>query len=111
MVYGDWENICLGKSRDGKTFVRQLNADGSSALFTEGLGCGTRDPMITLIGDIYHLYYTSSPGDRGAIYCRTSEDLRNWSQAKIVSSGGSAGRGPATSPSKQTYQYIINRDK
>ncbi|MCK4746337.1 MAG: hypothetical protein KAT15_04850, partial [Bacteroidales bacterium] len=93
MVYGDWENICLAKSPDGKNFERQLNPEGVSALFTEGKGCGTRDPMIILIKDTYYLYYTSSPGDRGAIYCRTSEDLRKWSQAKIVSTGGSAGSG------------------
>jgi len=81
MVYGDWENICVARSRDGKTFERQLIQAGKSALFTEGIGCGTRDPMITLFDDTYYLYYTSSPGDRGAIYCRTSEDLVNWSKS------------------------------
>jgi len=28
MFYGDWVNICLAKSPDGKTFARHLNNDG-----------------------------------------------------------------------------------
>jgi hypothetical protein len=94
MVYGDWENICLAKSQDGKTFARQLNLDGLSGMFTEGIGAGTRDPMITVIGNTYYLYYTSSPDEKCAIYCRTSKDLCHWGEARIVSFGGSAGSGP-----------------
>lgn len=93
MVYGDWDNICLAKSQDGKTFARQLNLDGLSGMFTEGNGAGTRDPMIMVIGNTYYLYYTSSPNGKGAIYCRTSKNLCNWSEARIVSSGGTAGNG------------------
>lgn len=93
MVYGDWDNICLAKSQDGKTFARQLNLDGLSGMFTEGPGAGTRDPMIMAIGNTYYLYYTSSPNGKGAIYCRTSKNLCNWSEARIVSSGGTAGNG------------------
>jgi hypothetical protein len=94
LVYGDWENICLAKSQDGKTFARQLNLDGLSGMFSEGMGAGTRDPMITVIGNTYYLYYTSFPDEKCAIYCRTSKDLCHWSETRIVSSGGSAGSGP-----------------
>ncbi len=93
MVYGDWESICLARSRDGKTFARQLNRDGKSGMFNEGLGNNTRDAMITVIGNTYYIYYTANPGQKGAIYCRTSTDLKTWSDSQIVSFGGSNGEG------------------
>ena len=91
LVYGDWENICLSRSSDGKSFDRQVGAEGKTGMFNEGLGNQTRDPMITRFGDSYYLYYTANPGGVGAIYARTSTDLRSWSESKIVSAGGSAG--------------------
>lgn len=97
MVYGDWENICLARSDDGKSFVRQLGDDrdpaktGKAGMFNEGRGTSTRDPMITKIGDLYHVYYTANPGGVGSVYARTSADLRTWSDPVIVSAGGSAG--------------------
>ncbi len=93
MVYGDWESICLARSSDGKTFARQLNRDGKSGMFNEGLGNSTRDAMITVIGNTYHIYYTANPGQKSAIYCRTSNDLKTWSDSQIVSFGGSKGEG------------------
>ena len=36
MFYGDWEHIAMAKSKDGKTFARQLTADGKSGMFGEG---------------------------------------------------------------------------
>lgn len=91
LVYGDWESICLARSADGKTFERQLGGDGNAGMFNEGLGNSTRDPFITHFDGTYYVYYTASPADLGAIYARTSTDLRSWSDSKIVSSGGSAG--------------------
>ena len=93
MVYGDWESICLARSQDGKTFARQINLDGNSGMFNEGWGNQTRDAMITAIGNTYYVYYTANPGQKGAVYCRTSNDLKTWSDSIIVSSGGSAGSG------------------
>jgi len=94
MVYGDWEHICLARSWDGKTFARQLNRDGFSGMFMEGSGASTRDAAIFPVGNTYYLYYTAAPGDKCAIYCRTSHDLHTWSESTIVSSGGSGGTGP-----------------
>jgi hypothetical protein len=97
MVYGDWQNICLARSADGKRFARQLGdgqdaaKQGQAGMFNEGLGNSTRDPMITRVGDLYHVYYTANPGGVGAVYARTSADLRTWSDSVIVSAGGSAG--------------------
>jgi hypothetical protein len=91
LVYGNWESICLACGNDGKAFVRQLNAGGNSDLFNEGLGNQTRDAMITLIEDRYHIYYTANPDKKGAVYCRTSKDLVTWTETRIVSSGGRAG--------------------
>ena len=62
MVYGDWENICLARGQDGKTFARQLGADGRSGMFNEDWENSTRDAMLLAIGDTYYVYYTAKPG-------------------------------------------------
>ena len=94
MLYGDWEHICLATSVDGKTFARQLNANGKSGMFSEGPGSNTRDPMVLPVGKMYHCYYTAYPNRKGAVYCRASENLRTWSDSRMVAFGGSAGTGP-----------------
>jgi len=94
MFYGDWVNICLAESRDGKAFTRVLNDKGLAGLFSEGPDANARDPMVVRIGDLWHCYYTAYPGRKGAVYCRTSLDLRNWGESKIVAFGGRAGTGP-----------------
>jgi hypothetical protein len=43
---------------------------------------------------IYYCYYTAYPNRVGAVYCRTSEDLRQWSESRVVARGGQAGDGP-----------------
>ena len=91
LVYGDWAHICLARSEDGKTFARQLVEGNKSGMFDEGEGNGTRDPFLFEAGGIYYLYYAANPNDLGAIYCRTSKNLRNWSESKMVSFGGRAG--------------------
>jgi len=96
MFYGDWVNICMAISWDGKTFARHLNADGLSGLFSEKPGTSSRDPMIMAHRDLYYIYYTGVPEGKGAIYCRTSADLFTWSESVIVSSGGIGGDGPAS---------------
>lgn len=95
MFYGDWIHICMAWSSDGKTFARLLNPDNLSGLFTEGHRASTRDPMVMAFRNKFYVYYTGVPQDEGAIYCRTSSDLRNWSDSVIVSKGGSGGSGPS----------------
>ena len=95
MLYGDWESICLATSSDGRIFTRHCGPHGRPALFTEGPGANTRDPMVLRIGDLYHCYYTAFPNNQGGVYCRTSSDLRVWSESKVVAFGGSAGTGPS----------------
>lgn len=94
MLYGDWEHICLATSTDGKTFTRQLDAHGRTGVFSEGSGDNTRDPMVLSVGNMYYGYYTANPHRRGAVYCRPSEDLRDWGDSRMVAFGGSAGTGP-----------------
>jgi hypothetical protein len=91
MFYGDWENICMAKGVDGKTFARQLMPNGKSGMFTEGAGNNTRDVMVLRVGKLWHAYYTAFPNGQGADYVRTSKDLRNWSTSRKVAFGGSAG--------------------
>jgi hypothetical protein len=94
MVYGDWEHICSATSSDGKQFTRIVNTDNRASLFGEDAGANTRDPMVIRVGASWHCYYTAHPNGHGAVYCRTSNDLRSWSPSRIVAVGGQAGAGP-----------------
>jgi hypothetical protein len=94
MAYGDWERICLATSEDGKTFERAVQPSGKTGLFTEGENANTRDAMLLQIGDRWHCYYTAYPNNEGAVFCRTSENLRDWSDSIRVAFGGVAGTGP-----------------
>lgn len=97
MLYGGWNSICLAKSSDGKKFDRVINESGTPMLF-QGPMMNTRDAMTLLIGDKYHCYYTghllkSHPDYensklKAAIFCRTSDDLMEWSEPTMVSAGG-----------------------
>jgi hypothetical protein len=95
MVYGDWVNICLAASDDGKNFTRHRGRDDRPQLFSQGPASdNTRDPMVLRIGDRWHCYYTAHPERHGAVYVRTSTDLRQWSEPRIVAARGQAGDGP-----------------
>ena len=83
MFYGDWEHICRAQSTDGRTFTRVLDAANHSAIFDEGGGNNTRDPMVLKIGNTYDAYYTAFPGNVGSVYARTSTDFLTWSASKI----------------------------
>jgi hypothetical protein len=94
MFYGDWENICLATSADGKRFERVVNAAGKTALFGEGPGANTRDPMVLRIDGRWHCYYTAHAEKQGVVFCRTSPDLVRWGESTAVAFGGRAGTGP-----------------
>lgn len=92
MVYGDWQRICLAKSRDGKTFERVLNSRGQPDLFT-GPYENSRDPMMLKVGALWHCYYMGHKKDAehpSAVFCRTSRDLAAWSEPTMVAAGGIA---------------------
>lgn len=108
MFYGDWVNICLAIGWDGKIFARHLNADRLSGLFAEKPGTSTRDPMVMAYHDLYYIYYTGVPAEKGAIFCRTSKDLISWGDSVVVSSGGSAGDGP--SDAECPFVYYLPSD-
>ena len=124
MFYGDWMNICLAISKDGKKFQRQIRQNGKTGMFNEGEGEHARDPMILKVGDRYHCYYTAhstrSPArnHRGVNYCRISCDLRNWSVANIVAEGNAYFKGPYCAecphvvylPESKHY-YLFNTQK
>jgi hypothetical protein len=79
--------ICLMTSRDGKTWHRHRNADGTSRLF---MGPGeTRDPCLIRIDGVWHLYYAGyfdyeKPEEGAGFAVRTSKDLINWSDWRLV---------------------------
>lgn len=96
MFYGDWNRICLAESTDGKTFTRVINEEGNPSLFTGSL-YNARDPMVLKIDDTYYCYYCSHERKddkldhpKAAVFCRTSKDLKQWSDEMVVSNGGSA---------------------
>ncbi|NND31680.1 MAG: hypothetical protein HKN76_03750 [Saprospiraceae bacterium] len=92
MFYGDWNRICLAESTDGKRFNRKL-IGGDPALFGDLKETNTRDAMVIKADGKWICYYVAHPNNDGAIYARTSHDLLQWSESKIVSYGGHVGKG------------------
>ncbi|HAL44334.1 MAG TPA: hypothetical protein DCP47_00185 [Phycisphaerales bacterium] len=116
MLYGDWNNICLAVSKDGKKFERVLK-NNSAAVFSEGgPEVNTRDPMLMWKTNQWYCYYTACPAKKGYVFCRTSSDLKKWSDSVVVSYGGSAGTGWASAecpqviePTKGNYYLFRNQ--
>lgn len=97
MFYGDWANICLATSLDGKTFTRYRNPTGKPQLHFAGQidrDRNGRDPMVLRTGNKWHCYYTAHPGNKGFDYARTSDDLIHWSEERVVAARGRSGDGP-----------------
>lgn len=115
MFYGDWGRICLASSEDGKQFQRVLNADGQPALFQGPYG-NSRDAMVLQVDDRFYCYYTGHTAAdaqqrfRCAVFCRTSEDLRQWSEAMMVSAGGAAGRRSDWHGGDCECPFVVHRD-
>ena len=94
MAYGCWTHICFATSSDGKAFKRVLQSNGRTPAFGEGRDVITRDPMLFFTNGLWHCYYTASPHGKGYCYCRTSANLRNWSNSFVAAYGGQSGTGP-----------------
>ncbi|HEX6767230.1 MAG TPA: hypothetical protein VF103_17150 [Polyangiaceae bacterium] len=88
LVYGTCDAIGHATSTDGKSFERVIQPSGTTAMFSEGPGLGTRDPMLFVSGSEYRVYYTAG---EGYDFVRTSSDLATWSPSTVVAKGGSAG--------------------
>ncbi len=112
MFYGDWVNICLATSKDGKNFTRVIKEDGTPALFTGPL-YNTRDAMTLEYNGLYYCYYMGSQKDEkphSAIYVRTSADLKKWSEPMMVSAGGSPEDRDRWFGGDAECPFIVNRD-
>lgn len=95
MLYGDWVNICLATSADGKAFARHRDEAGRPQVFRGASEAeNTRDPMALRINGLWHCYYTAHPERHGSVYARTSADLLTWSEPRVVAARGQAGDGP-----------------
>ena len=90
---------------DGKTFARQILPNGKAGMFTEGPGNNTRDIMVLRVGNLWHGYYTAYPNRQGAVYARTSKNLRDWSPSRKVAFGGSAGTGQGSAECPFVYYH------
>ncbi len=92
MFYGDWNRICLAESSDGKVFSRVLGKTGQPDLFSGPYG-NSRDAMVLKTGSVFHCYYTGHHKNRSpqaAVFCRTSDDMFEWSEPVVVCAGGAA---------------------
>ncbi len=109
MFYGGWDAICLATSKNGVIFKRRLNAYGQSTIFSNGKDSNPRDPMVIQVDHYWYCYYTSN---EGRDYCRTSEDMTEWSQSKVVAFAGQAGRGTGSAEcpfivTRGPYYYLF----
>jgi hypothetical protein len=91
MFYGTWDAIAHATSTDGKAFTRVVQPGGTTALFSDGAGNNTRDPMVLVEGDRYYVYDTAMPAGVGTDFVRTSADLATFSAPTIAARGGVAG--------------------
>jgi len=88
-----YQQICLATSSDGYNFIKHRGSDGYSQLFHS---LGARDPMVIKVGNQFLCYYSGNilhteDLRQNVIALRTSFDLINWADYKIVSGGGSPG--------------------
>ncbi len=77
--------MCLMTSPDGRDWTQHLNDAGQSRLFVGPIG--TRDPCLINIDGLWHLYYAGYHGlddGQAGFYVRTSSDLIQWSDRKLV---------------------------
>ncbi len=89
--------INLATSKDLKTWTRW----DKNPVFEDFFDA--RDPMVLLVGDTYHLYYTAnldSPSGNHVVMLRTSKDLLKWSPARVAFVHPEVGTfgGPTESP-------------
>jgi hypothetical protein len=112
MFYGDWGNICLATSTDGKNFTRVLNNEGRPALFSGPYG-NTRDPMVMECDGLFYCYYMGHSRDstpQSAIFCRTSQDLHHWNEPTMVSGGGSPAEKDNWYGGDAECPFVVNMD-
>jgi hypothetical protein len=112
MFYGDINRICLAKSEDGKQFERVLNEKGQPNLF-EGPYYHARDPMVLKHCGLYYCYYmghAQGKDPESAIFCRTSHDLCRWSEAVMVSGGGSPAKKTDWYGGDSECPFVVERD-
>lgn len=112
MFYGDWRRICLARSEDGKSFQRVLGEDGEPDLFS-GPYENSRDPMVLKAGELYYCYYMGHQKDAeydSAVFCRTSHDLRHWSEPVMVAAGGVADEQSNWYGGDAECPFVLERD-
>lgn len=50
-----------------------------------------RDPMFITVGPLWHCYYSAHPDGQHGVWVRTSTDLMDFSESRLVMTGGQAG--------------------
>ncbi len=99
--------IRLMESDDGINYRRSLDSNGSNLLYPDG----GRDVMVLDIDGVYHAYSTiterNGAGDLiSYVKLKTSTDLRNWGNPRIVCQGGKDSAGPVAFESP----YVVRLD-
>jgi hypothetical protein len=112
--------MCLMTSIDGIHWNRYSNEIGQSRIF---VGPGeVRDPSLLKIDGLWHMYYAGCHVEEGkslpAIYVRTSKDLINWSEWRVVhwdlSSKFGSGRWGTECPNvveREGYYYLFRTEE
>jgi hypothetical protein len=101
LVYGggpiepgdETRQVCLGRSSDGISFVRERNADGFSRI---AIGPHhAADAFLLKHNDEYLLYvgtqHFTVGNAQSAVMIRKSRNLRDWSEPRVVHYGGTCG--------------------
>ena len=124
MFYGGWDRICLATSTDGKTFSRVINDRGQTDLF-RGPFMNTRDAMVLRDHNLFYCYYSGHTDHLGmteengqkiiqpyksAVFCRTSADLKHWSEPVMVSAGGEAGNQSDWYGGASECPFVVKKD-
>jgi len=109
MFYGDWVNIRMARSSDGKGFSRLPITDERGGLCTNHNMISARDPHAMIFGNQIFLYYTGIFPEGGKIMCRVSDNLHSWGDPVIANCGGSGGSG--TSDAECPFVVFSEEDR
>ena len=103
MLYGDWENICLATGSRWQDLRTPDSAKWQDRHF-HGRHRRQSASVCLRIGDRC-MSTARLPNKQGVVYCRTSPDLRQYSESTAVTFGGRSGVGGGTAECPQVVEH------